>query len=84
MSQMERGERPTMQEQEDSEEGEAPADPSAGEWLPWPRALPSRSSARGTAGQARPCTETLASRGEGGSSAGAGPARGPDDCPADK
>lgn len=34
MSQMERGERPTMQEQEDSEEGEAPADPSAGEWLP--------------------------------------------------
>ncbi|ELK05202.1 Zinc finger protein 777 [Pteropus alecto] len=29
MSQMERGERPTMQEQEDSEEGEAPADPSA-------------------------------------------------------
>lgn len=34
MSQMERGERPAMQEQEDSEEGEAPADPSAGEWLP--------------------------------------------------
>lgn len=34
MSQMERGERPTMQEQEDSEEGETPADPSAGEWLP--------------------------------------------------
>lgn len=34
MSQMERGERPTMQEQEDSEEGEPPADPSAGEWLP--------------------------------------------------
>lgn len=33
MSQMERGERPTMQEQEDSEEGETPADPSAGEWL---------------------------------------------------
>lgn len=33
MSQMERGERPAMQEQEDSEEGEAPADPSAGEWL---------------------------------------------------
>lgn len=33
MSQMERGERPTMQEQEDSEEGEPPADPSAGEWL---------------------------------------------------
>lgn len=31
MSQMERGERPTMQEQEDSEEGETPADPSAGE-----------------------------------------------------
>ncbi|KAM8932518.1 zinc finger protein 777 [Lycaon pictus] len=29
MSQMERGERPTMQEQEDSEEGETPADPSA-------------------------------------------------------
>ncbi|MXQ92164.1 hypothetical protein E5288_WYG012343 [Bos mutus] len=29
MSQMERGERPAMQEQEDSEEGEAPADPSA-------------------------------------------------------
>ncbi|KAJ8782819.1 hypothetical protein J1605_009427 [Eschrichtius robustus] len=34
MSQMERGERPVMQEPEDSEEGEAPADPSAGEWLP--------------------------------------------------
>lgn len=33
MSQMERGERPTVQEQEDSEEGETPADPSAGEWL---------------------------------------------------
>ncbi|KAL0618452.1 Zinc finger protein 777 [Plecturocebus cupreus] len=33
MSQMERGERPTMQEQEDSEEGETPTDPSAGEWL---------------------------------------------------
>ncbi|XP_032499316.1 zinc finger protein 777 isoform X1 [Phocoena sinus] len=29
MSQMERGERPAMQEREDSEEGEAPADPSA-------------------------------------------------------
>ncbi|XP_036285733.2 zinc finger protein 777 isoform X1 [Pipistrellus kuhlii] len=29
MSQMERGERPTMQEQEDSEEGEPPADPSS-------------------------------------------------------
>ncbi|XP_044534393.1 zinc finger protein 777 isoform X1 [Gracilinanus agilis] len=29
MSQMERGERPTMQEQEDSEEGETPTDPSA-------------------------------------------------------
>nr|KAF6419775.1 zinc finger protein 777 [Rousettus aegyptiacus] len=29
MSQMERGERPPMQEQEDSEEGETPADPSA-------------------------------------------------------
>ncbi|XP_059028168.1 zinc finger protein 777 isoform X1 [Mustela lutreola] len=29
MSQMERGERPTVQEQEDSEEGETPADPSA-------------------------------------------------------
>ncbi|XP_053409632.1 zinc finger protein 777 [Nycticebus coucang] len=29
MSQMERGERPAMQEQEDSEEGEAPTDPSA-------------------------------------------------------
>ncbi|XP_036719715.1 zinc finger protein 777 [Balaenoptera musculus] len=29
MSQMERGERPVMQEPEDSEEGEAPADPSA-------------------------------------------------------
>uniref|UniRef100_A0A5F9C8F2 Zinc finger protein 777 n=1 Tax=Oryctolagus cuniculus TaxID=9986 RepID=A0A5F9C8F2_RABIT len=28
MSQMERGERPTMQEQEDSEEGETPTDPS--------------------------------------------------------
>lgn len=34
MSQMERGERPSMQEQEDSEEGGPPADPSAGEWLP--------------------------------------------------
>lgn len=32
MSQMERGERPAMQEQEDSEEGETPTDPSAGEW----------------------------------------------------
>lgn len=32
MSQMERGERPGMQEQEDSEEGETPTDPSAGEW----------------------------------------------------
>lgn len=32
MSQMERGERPPMQEQEDSEEGETPTDPSAGEW----------------------------------------------------
>ncbi|XP_004629067.1 zinc finger protein 777 [Octodon degus] len=29
MSQMERGERPAMQEQEDSEEGETPSDPSA-------------------------------------------------------
>ena len=39
MSQMERGERPAMQEQEDSEEGEAPADPSAGEWLQATEAL---------------------------------------------
>jgi KRAB domain-containing zinc finger protein len=31
MSQMERGERPAMQEHEDSEEGETPTDPSAGE-----------------------------------------------------
>lgn len=85
MSQMERGERPPMQEQEDSEEGETPADPSAGEWLPWPRALPSRSSARGVTGQRKPRTETLASRvQEGGSSAGAGPAAGLRDGPADK
>lgn len=40
MSQMERGERPVMQEQEDSEEGETPADPSAGEWLPGDLDLP--------------------------------------------
>lgn len=32
MSQMERGERPAMQEQEDCEEGDTPTDPSAGEW----------------------------------------------------
>lgn len=54
MSQMERGERPTMQEQEDSEEGETPADPSAGEWLPAAQFCLLDLSAWGVAIQSRP------------------------------
>lgn len=54
MSQMERGERPTMQEQEDSEEGETPADPSAGEWLPAAQLCLLDLSAWGVTTQSRP------------------------------